>query len=56
MAIEIAALVVAFGAIAAVAVWTVITGSAPTPTSMRVRVSMMAILPPRLPRADRGRI
>ena len=56
MALEIAALIVAFGTIAAVAVWTVVTGSPPTPTSLRVRRTMLAILPPRLPRADRGRI
>ena len=56
MILEIAALIVAFGTIAAVAVWTVVTGSPPTPTSMRVRRAMLAILPPRLPLADRGRI
>ena len=56
MILEIAALIVAFGTIAAVAVWTVVTGSPPTPTSMRVRRAMLAILPPRLPCADRGRI
>ena len=48
MILEIAALIVAFGTIAAVAVWTVATGSPPTPTSPRVRRAMLAILPSRL--------
>lgn len=56
MVIEFAALIVAFGTIAAVAVWSVVTGSPPTPTSPRVRRAMLAILPPRLAGSDCGRI
>ena len=55
MASEIAALIVAFGTIAAVALWTVVTGSPPTPTSLRVRRTMLLCCR-RAPRADRGRI
>ena len=56
MILEISALIIAFGTIAAVAVWTVATGSPPTPTSPQVRRAMLAILPPRLPGPNCGRI
>ena len=56
MIFEILALVVSFGAIAMIVAWTVLTGSPPTPTSPRVRRSMMAILPTHLPSSTVGQI
>mgnify|MGYP001970358404 FL=1 len=56
MILEIAALILAFGTIAVVAVWTVATGCPPAPTSPQVRRAMLAILPPHLPGSNRGRI
>ena len=56
MIFEIVALVVSLGAIAMIVVWTVLTGSPPTPTSPRVRRSMMAILPTHLPSSTVGQI
>lgn len=52
MTIEIITLFLAFGAIALVAVWTLLTGSPPTPTSAKVRAAMLAVLPRRLPETE----
>ena len=56
MFLEIVALVVSFGAIAIIVLWTVLTGSPPTPTSPNVRRSMIAILPTHLTGASVGRV
>ena len=56
MILEIVALVVSFGAIAIIVLWTVLTGSPPTPTSPNVRRSMIAILPTHLTGASVGRV
>ena len=56
MIFEIVALVVSLGAIAMIVVWTVLTGSPPTPTSPRVSRCMMAILPTHLPSSTVGQI
>lgn len=56
MTTEIIALVLAFGAVALIAVWTLITGSPPTPTSSKVRSAMLAVLPRRLPETEGGAI
>lgn len=52
MAMEIFALVGAFAVIALVFATTLSTGASPTPTSPRVRRTMMALLPKRLPDLD----
>lgn len=49
MTVQIVALIFAFAAIAVVAIWTVATGSPPTPTSRRVRSTILAALPVRIP-------
>ena len=56
MIFELVALAVSLGAIAMIVVWTVLTGSPPTPTSPRVRRCMMAILPTHLPSSTVGQI
>lgn len=49
MTVEISVLILAFAAIALVVAWTLFTGSPPTPTSPRVRATMLSALPARLP-------
>lgn len=56
MTFEIVALVAAFGAIALVALSTVLTGSPPTPSSPRVRRTVLGCLPARLPGPPGGAV
>ena len=56
MTVEFVILVVALVVIALVFASTVITGSSPMPTSPRVRRTMMAVLPERLPGAPNAQI
>ena len=56
MYFELFMLVVAFGSIASIAIWTVATGCPPTPTSLKVRSSMIGILPSHLPGVSNGKI
>ena len=56
MTVEIATLVIVLMVIALLFASTVITGSSPMPTSPRVRRTMMAVLPERLPGAPNAQI
>ena len=56
MGLEVFVLIVALSVIAAIAIWTIMTGSPPTPTSPKVRSAIIGILPSRLPTIPNGRI
>ena len=56
MFLEMTVLIIGLGMIAAIVIYTVLTGTPPTPSSSKVCRYMIEILPPRLPSVANGRI